>query len=104
VYVQQMLKLSGAEMARGSGLTRSYISRVTTGKVNVGIDLLLYLATHHLVSIDWLLLGHGNILRTPSSTKEGATLVSQVQDLQTEVQSLREEMRSYSKIKPTRKG
>lgn len=97
VYVQNMLRLSGADIARGSGLTRSYISRVITGKVNVGVELLLYLSREHSISIDWLLLGIGTTTRTPKPPDQSTELVSQVQTLQSEVQHLREEMASYTK-------
>ncbi len=102
VYVQKMLQLSGADIARGSGLTRSYISRVTSGKVNVGVELLLYLASKHLVSTDWLLLGEGSILRTNHIQVESPLLRTQVEELQNEMQSLREEVHTYSKAKKSK--
>ena len=87
--VRDALELSNTDIARGSGLTRAYISRVVNDQTNVGVDLLLYLSKQHAVSIDWLLTGQGAMMK--SSAESGVTL----DVLHGEVRMLREVVERY---------
>lgn len=78
---KEALALSGADIARGSGLTRAYISRVVNDQANIGLDLLVYLAQRHDISIDWLLTGVGSMYRSDEAPSEIATLRSEVREL-----------------------
>jgi transcriptional regulator with XRE-family HTH domain len=73
--------LTGADIARGSGLTRAYISRIVNDQANIGLDLLIYLASEHGISIDWLLTGTGEMYRPDAPASEIATLRTEVKEL-----------------------
>jgi transcriptional regulator with XRE-family HTH domain len=75
------LGLTGADIARGSGLTRAYISRIVNDQANIGLDLLIYLASEHGISIDWLLTGTGEMYRPDAPASEIATLRTEVKEL-----------------------
>jgi len=85
--------LSGADIARGSGQTRAYISRISTGQANVGLDLLVFLATHHHVSIDWFLTGIGSPIRSIMLTD-----AAEDQKLRQELLNLREEVEALKRL------
>ena len=87
--VRDVLGMSNTDIARGSGLTRAYISRVVNDQTNVGVDLLLYLSKQHAVSIDWLLTGQGAMMKP--SAESGVTLDA----LHGEVRMLREVVERY---------
>lgn len=97
--VKETLGLSGAEIARGSGQTRAYISRVVHDQANVGLDLLVYLARTHSISIDWLLVGTGTIMQRPMNVTPAHDAGSAEPDivaLRSEVKELRDIVMQYS--------
>lgn len=87
--VRDVLGMSNADIARGSGMTRAYISRVVNNQTNIGVDLLLYLITQHAVSVDWLLTGKGAMMK---SVADGAVTLDA---LSGEVRMLRETVERY---------
>ncbi|MBU3740813.1 MAG: helix-turn-helix transcriptional regulator [Candidatus Kapabacteria bacterium] len=66
--VRDVLGLTNADIARGSGLTRAYISRVVNDQTNLGLDLLIFLSKEHAVSSDWLLTGKGTMFQQRAMT------------------------------------
>lgn len=87
--VRDALGMSNADVARGSGLTRAYISRIVNDQTNVGVDLLIFLAKQHGVSIDWLLTGKGPMFQRPSG------YTNDFETLRMELRHLRETVERY---------
>lgn len=93
--VRDALGLTNAEIARGSGQTRAYISRLVNDQTNVGLDLLMFLSLKHAVSIDWLLTGKGRMFQRNSQPMDD------IKALHTELRELRDVVERYV-VEPTK--
>jgi transcriptional regulator with XRE-family HTH domain len=60
------LKLSQNEFARRLGSTSAFVSNMARGKSKPGLEFLERIASTFGVSLDWLVLGRGNIWGEPS--------------------------------------
>lgn len=77
-YLINRLFDSKTAAARALGVSRAYISNMTTGKKNVSGDIITKISESlPLVNIDWLYHGRGKMIWTdpePSGEVEGGTL------------------------------
>lgn len=87
--VRDVLGLTNADIARCSGLTRAYISRVVNDQTNLGLDLLISLSQQHGVSADWLLTGKGSMFL------KSAKATTDLEALQLELRQLRDIVERY---------
>lgn len=62
------LHLTHRQVAASTGVAQSFMSAVTRGESFPSVILLAGLRQHHGVSLDWLLLGEGEMQQRPETT------------------------------------
>lgn len=72
------------KLAETAGLHRSYLAEVESGKKQPSIDMLVAISSCTNVTIDWLLLGKGEMFRGEGSPKDEEALLDKYRRLSPE--------------------
>lgn len=95
------MKISGSELGEAIGVTKATISTVENGRYWPSGELLHYLAERYRVREAYILRGEGEIFEpddvTPiSGQPPKARIVRSIEDLQDELQRIKEELQNYN--------
>ena len=85
IEARKQLKITQKEVANAIGITQGALSQQEGGK-NVSIEALAYIRKAYNVSLDWLIIGEGDMIRKPVTNKEYENEIIRLQGIAEEYQ------------------